>query len=164
VAAVDCFLSIKSPDVKGETLDQAHADMIECLSFNWGASNLGTAGTGHGAGAGAVMKRDLSITKYVDKASNVLAQACAAGTHFQTATLYLRKPSGDKPLDYLQYELGGPIFIAGYNISGDSGVIPVETIDINFTSLMITYNQQADTGGGSGPANLGWHFGKAAKM
>jgi len=165
VAAADIFLSFKGPDVKGESLDKVHNGMIECLSFGWGEANQGTAGTGGGAGAGAVVKHDLSISKYVDKSSNVLFQACAAGTHYSGATLYVRKSGGD-PLDYLQFDLGGVVFIAGYTVTGTGGdgVVPVETININFTTLMMTYNQQAATGGGAGPAPLGYDFGQATKL
>jgi type VI secretion system secreted protein Hcp len=165
VAVADIFLTIKSPDIKGESLDKVHKDMIECLSFSWGESNAGTAGTGGGAGAGAVHKQDLVITKYVDKSSNVLFQGCAAGVHYGSATLYVRKSGGD-PLDYLQFDLGGVVFISGYNVSGTGGdgIVPVEQISLNFTTLMITYNQQAATGSGAGAAPLGYNFGEATKM
>jgi type VI secretion system secreted protein Hcp len=165
VAAADIFLTIKGPDITGESLDKVHTNMIECQSFSWGESNLGTAGTGGGAGAGAVAKQDLVISKYVDKASNVLAQGCAAGVHYTSATLYVRKSGGD-PLDYLQFDLGGVVFISGYNVSGTGGdgVVPTETVSLNFTTLMMTYNQQAATGSGAGAAPLGYDFGQATKM
>ena len=165
MAAADIFLTIKGPDIQGESLDKVHQNMIEVLSFSWGQANLGTAGTGGGAGAGAVAKQDLTITKYVDKSSNVLAQGCAAGVHYTSATLYVRKSGGD-PLDYLQYDLGGVVFISGYNVSGHGGdgVVPQETVSLNFTTLMITYNQQAATGAGAGAAPLGYDYGQATKM
>jgi type VI secretion system secreted protein Hcp len=165
VAAADIFLSFNSPDVKGESLDKNHPDTIECLSFNWSELNTGTAGIGGGAGSGTVVKHDLSISKYVDKASNVLFQACAAGTHYGGATLWVRKAGGEQ-MDYLKMELGGVVFISRYDISGMGGdnVVPQETIQINFTTLMMTYNEQAATGGGKGPAALGYHYGQAVKM
>jgi len=165
VAVADIFLTIKGPDIKGESLDKVHNAMIECLSFGWGETNAGTAGAGGGAGAGTVHKQDLVITKYVDKSSNVLFQGCAAGVHYTGATLYIRKSGGD-PLDYLQYDLGGVVFISSYNVSGTGGdgIIPVETISLNFTTLMMTYNQQAATGSGAGAAPLGYDYGQSAKM
>jgi type VI secretion system secreted protein Hcp len=165
VAVADIFLTLKGPDVKGESLDKVHKDMIEVLSFSWGQSNIGTASVGGGAGAGAVAKQDLTITKYVDKSSNVLAQGCAAGVHYTSATLYVRKSGGD-PLDYLQFDLSGVVFLSGYHVSGTGGdgIIPVETISLNFQKLMITYNQQAITGGGAGAAPLGYDFGQKVKM
>ena len=163
MAAADIFLTIKGPDIQGESLDKVHKDMIEIQSFSWGQANLGTAGTG--GGAGAVAKQDLVVTKYVDKSSNVLAQGCAAGVHYTSATLYIRKSGGD-PLDYLQYDLGGVVFISGYNVSGTGGdgVVPIETISLNFTTLMVTYNQQAATGAGAGAAPLGYDYGQSTKM
>jgi type VI secretion system secreted protein Hcp len=165
VAAADIFLTIKSPDISGESLDKVHTGMIECLSWSWGESNMGTAGTGGGAGAGAVVKQDLTLTKHVDKASNVLFQGCAAGVHYGSATLYIRKSGGD-PLDYLQLDLGGVVFISGYHVSGTGGdgIVPVETVTLKFTTLMMTYNQQAATGAGAGAARLGYDFGASKKM
>ena len=165
MAAADIFLTIKGPDISGESLDKVHTGMIECLSWSWGAHNMGTAGTGGGAGAGAVVKQDLTITKHVDKSSNVLFQSCSAGVHHTSATLYIRKSGGD-PLDYLQLELGGVVFISGYNVggTGTDGVVPIETVTLNFMTLMMTYNQQAATGSGAGAAPLGYDFGKSTKM
>jgi type VI secretion system secreted protein Hcp len=166
VSAADIYLSFTSPDVKGESLDKVHNGKIECLSFNWDQMNLGTSGTGGGAGSGGVVKHDLSISKYVDKASNVLAQACAAGTHFKSATLWVRKSGGDNMLDYLQIDLSDNVFISGYNISGTGGdnVVPTEQIHINFTKLMMTYNQQGMTGSGTGPSAIGWDYGSSTKL
>ena len=169
MAAADIFLAIKGPDIKGESQDDKHKDMIECLTWSWAEANMGTAGTGGGAGAGAVSKQDLIITKHVDKSSNNLFQGCATGTHYGSATLYVRKAGGD-PLDYLQIDLGagsaGAVFISGYNVAGASndGVIPVETVSINFATMMMTYNQQAKTGGGAGAAALGYDFGASKKL
>lgn len=165
MAAADIFLTIKSPDISGESLDKVHNGMIECLSWSWGESNIGTAGTGGGAGAGADVKRDLMITKHVDKSSNVLFQGCAAGVHYGSAILYIRK-SGADPLDYLQLNLGGVVSISAYNVSGTGGdgIVPVETVTLKFTTLMMTYNQQAATGAGAGPAALGYDFGASKKM
>jgi type VI secretion system secreted protein Hcp len=169
VATADIFLSITGPDIKGESVDSKHKDMIEVLSFSWGESNLGTAGMGAGGGSGKVSKQDLTITKFVDKASNNLMYGCASGTHYTKATLWVRKAGGD-PLDYLQIDLGpgdaGAVFISSYNVggAGGDGIIPTETVSINFSTLMMTYNQQAKTGGGAGPAPLGYDFGASKKL
>jgi type VI secretion system secreted protein Hcp len=164
VGACDYFLSFKGPDVKGESLDKTFNGMIEVLSFAWSEENRGTAGTGGGAGAGKVVRQDLSISKYVDKASNALFQACATGMHYNTATLYCRKPGGD-PLVYLEFEMSGVVYVSAYNVAGNGGeVVPTEHITINFQKLMMTYNQQAMTGGGSGPAKLGYDYGQSTKL
>ena len=112
--------------------------MIEILSFSWGQANLGTAGTGGGAGAGAVAKQDLVVTKHVDKSSNVLAQGCAAGVHYTSATLYVRKSGGD-PLDYLQYRPGrrGIHLRLQRKWHGRRRRRPGRDVSLDFTTLMV---------------------------
>src|SRR5437763_16773053 len=118
--------------------------MIECLSFNWGQANLGTAGTGGGAGAGAVVKQDLTITKYVDKASNVLAQGCAAGVHYTSASLYVRKSGGD-PLDYLQFDLGWMHFVKGSKLFDSMRLcfVPAKSVPVKSTTSVATRTPNA---------------------
>jgi len=165
--SADMFLKIEGPDIKGESSDSKHPDLIEVLSFSWGVANMGTAGSGGGGGAGAADKQDLVITKYSDKSSNVLATGCAAGTHYKKATLFVRKAGGEQ-LDYLTIELGpsekGAVFLSNYQVSGGGGGIPTETVSINFSTLNMIYNQQAKEGSGAGAAPLGWDFSKKAKL
>jgi type VI secretion system secreted protein Hcp len=163
VAVADIFLTIKGPDIVGESQDDKHKDQMEILSFSWGVQNIGTSGTGTGAGGGASKPNDVVVTKYVDKASNVLMQGCSAGTHYTSAQLSVRKAGGD-PLDYLVFDLGAPVFLSGYSVGGaGEGVVPVETVTINFASMNLTYNPQAPTGGTAGAATVGYHFAKGVK-
>ena len=169
--AADMFLKLEGPDVKGESGDDKHKDLIEVQSFSWGVSNRGTAGVGGGGGAGASDRQDLTIQKQADKASNVLALACAAGQHYTKATLYVRKAGGvdGGQLDYLTFELlpgdKGAVFLSSYSIGGaDGGGIPSESISFNFAALNIIYNQQAKEGTGAGAAPLGYDYEKKKKL
>lgn len=167
--AADMFLKLEGPVVNGESPDSVHKDLIEISGFNWGVTNLGTAGVGGGGGSGAANKQDLVVTKQTDKASNVLMVGCASGQHYTKATLFCRKSGGDA-LDYLTIEMGpsdkGAVFLSGYLVSGQGGVgeIPTEQVTINFSTLNMIYNQQAKEGSGAGPAPLGWDFGKKHKL
>jgi type VI secretion system secreted protein Hcp len=165
--AADMFLKLEGPDVKGESGDSVHKDLIELSSFSWGVSNLGTASTGGGGGSGAADKQDLTVTKQTDKGSNVLMVGCASGQHYTKATIYARKAGGSQ-LDFLTIELGpgdkGAVFLSNYSIGGGDGGIPTETVSINFSTINMTYNQQAKEGTGAGAAPLGWDFGKKAKL
>jgi type VI secretion system secreted protein Hcp len=166
--AADMFLKLEGPDVKGESGDAIHKDLIEILSFSWGVSNRGTAASGGGGGAGAADSQDLTVTKQTDKSSNVLMVACASGQHYTKATLYVRKAGGG-PLDYLIIELSpsekGAVFLSGYQISGsDGGGIPNESINLHFAAINMIYNQQAKAGTGAGPAPLGYDFMKKARL
>src|SRR6185503_5261492 len=97
--AVDMF--IKIGDIKGESVDDKHKGEIDVLSWSWGASQTGSAGIGGGGGAGKVQIQDLTITKYIDKASPTLFTMCCSGKHLGTANLTVRK-AGGTALEYLK--------------------------------------------------------------
>lgn len=168
--AADMYLKLEGPVVNGESADSVHKDLIELTGFNWGVSNMGTAGVGGGGGSGSANKQDLIVTKQVDKASNVLMVGCASGTHYSKATVYVRKSGGTAALDYLTIEMGpgdkGAVFLSGFMVSGQDGTgqIPTEQVTINFSTLNMIYNQQAKQGSGAGAAPLGWDFGGNAKL
>src|ERR1700675_3359727 len=97
--AVDMFL--KLGDLKGESIDDTHKDETQVLAWSWGISQSGTTHMGTGGGAGKVSVQDMSITKYIDKASPVLQLSVCNGKHFDQALLTVRK-AGEKPLEYLK--------------------------------------------------------------
>jgi type VI protein secretion system component Hcp len=74
--AVDMFLKL-SNDIKGESQDHKHKDEIDVLAWSWGVSQSGTFHQGGGGGSGKASFQDISVTKYVDKASNGLLRACS---------------------------------------------------------------------------------------
>jgi type VI secretion system secreted protein Hcp len=88
--AFDCFLKIDGID--GESQDDRHAREIDVLSFSWGESNAGAAAHGGGAGAGKVSMQDFHFTMRFNRASPLLARACATGQHIRSAVLTCRKP------------------------------------------------------------------------
>ncbi|HEY3111240.1 MAG TPA: type VI secretion system tube protein Hcp [Chloroflexota bacterium] len=87
--AFDCFLKIDG--VEGESRDARHAREIDVLSFSWGESNTGAAAHGGGGGAGKVSMQDFHFTMKLNKASPLLAAACATGQHIKSAVLTCRK-------------------------------------------------------------------------
>src|SRR5262249_1825873 len=87
--ASDIFAKIG--DIKGESLDSKHKDEIEVLSYSWGVTNAGSMAHGSGGGEGKASFHDLSFVHQIDKASPVLMQACATGTHYKEATITHRK-------------------------------------------------------------------------
>ena len=60
-AGQDMFLKVDS--VQGDSIDRAHAQEIDILSWSWGATNSATAQIGGGGGAGKAKINDPSITK-----------------------------------------------------------------------------------------------------
>ena len=132
--AVDMFLKITGKDIKGESRDAKHKETIDVLAWSWGMSNSGTAHMGGGAGAGKVNVQDLSLTKYVDKASPPLALACCNGEHFKEALLTVRK-AGKTPVEYIKITMK-EVMVTGVSTGGSGGEDRLtENVTLNFAEV-----------------------------
>jgi type VI secretion system secreted protein Hcp len=148
--ASDIFAKIG--DIKGESLDSKHKDEIEVLSFSWGVTNTGAKGFGGGGGEGKATFQDLSFVHNIDKASPVLMQACATGTHVKEATITHRK-AGKNQQDYLIIKMND-IIITGVTDGDTSGQGGSETVSLAFAKIDLEYKpQKAD-----GSLDTGIHF------
>lgn len=145
--AVDMFLKIDG--IKGESFDAAHKDEIDVLAWSWGATQSGNAHTGGGGGSGKVSVQDVSITKYVDKASPLLLKACCNGQHIGEIDLVVRK-AGEKPLEYMKLKLTDCL-ISSVSTGGAGGQDRLtENIAVNFAKFQMTYTAQDAKGGAAG--------------
>lgn len=156
--AVDMFLKID--DIKGESADGSHKDEIEVLSWSWGMSQSGSTHSGSGSGAGKVSVQDVSITKYVDKSSPNLMKLCCNGTHFQKATLIVRKAGGKKPLEYIKLEMESGIIasISGGGSGGEDRL--TENVTLNFGKFKYEYVPQKADGSGDAAIPMQWDIAK----
>jgi len=141
--AVDMFL--KLDDVKGESQDKTHKGEIDVLAWSWGMSQSGTTHLGGGSGSGKANFQDISVTKYVDKASSSLMRMCAKGTHIPKGQLTVRK-AGDKPLEYIVMKMEN-ILVTSVSTGGSGGEDRLtENISLNFAKLDYVYKEQSEKG------------------
>jgi type VI secretion system secreted protein Hcp len=119
-------------------------------------SQSGTFHTGGGGGAGKVNVQDLSLTKYVDKASSNLMLFCSNGDHIDEATLYVRK-AGKTPLEYIIIEMK-KIIVTSVSTGGSGGEDRLtENITLNFAHVKVDYQEQDDKGAKKGgPVTYLW--------
>jgi len=150
--AVDMFLKLDG--IKGESQDHKHAGEIHIESWSWGMSQTGAHGTGGGGGAGKVSVHDISITKFVDKASPALMLHCCNGKHIPNGLVTVRK-AGDKPLEYLKMKLQD-IIISGVQNAGHGGDQLTENVTLNFAKFHVEYTEQKADGSGSPGGEMGW--------
>ena len=150
--AVDMFLKLDG--IKGESKDAKHKDEIHIESFSWGMNQTGVAGHGGGGGAGKVSVHDISITKYLDKASTALMAACCAGKHIPEGLITVRK-AGDKPLEYLKIKLVD-ILISGVQEAGHGSELLNENVTLNFAKFHVEYQEQKPDGSGVPAGEMGW--------
>jgi len=159
--AVDMFLKVD--DVKGESQDDKHKDEIDVLNWSWGMNQTGTTHTGAGGGAGKVAVHDISITKYLDKASPNLMLACCNGKHYKEALLTVRK-AGENALEYLKLTMK-EVIIASVSTGGGGGEDRLsENLTLNFAEYKIEYQPQGTDGkAAGGPVTAAWHIAKNVK-
>jgi type VI secretion system secreted protein Hcp len=159
--AVDMFL--KLDDVKGESVDDKHKDEIDVLSWSWGMSQSGTTHQGGGGGAGKVSVQDLSITKYVDKASPTLQLSCCNGKHYKEGLLTVRK-AGDKPLEYIKLTMK-EVIISAVSTGGSGGEDRLtEHVTLNFAEFKTEYTPQKADGSGDAAVEAAFHIAKNVKL
>jgi type VI secretion system secreted protein Hcp len=147
--AVDMFLKL-SNDIKGESQDHKHKDEIDVLAWSWGVSQSGTFHQGGGGGSGKASFQDISVTKYVDKASNGLLRACSTGEALPTADLVVRK-AGKKPLEYITIKMKN-VLVTSVQTGGSGGEDRLtENVSLNFAEVEYTYTDQKPDGTAGNP-------------
>jgi type VI secretion system secreted protein Hcp len=159
--AMDQF--IKIGDLKGEAQDKVHKEEIDVLAWSWGLSNSGTSHAGSGSGGGKVSVQDISLTKYVDKASPDLMLACCNGKHYPEAKLTVRK-AGEKPLEYLIITLTD-VMVTALSTGGSGGEDRLtENVTLNFSKVKVDYTEQTATGGTGAKPSMGWDIAENVKL
>ena len=144
---------IQFDKVEGEATDSAHDKWIEILSWSHGFSQ--PASPVRGSSGSTVEKAnhsDLTITKYLDSATDDLIKACWQGKQFEKVTMdCYRDSGGEKPINYLKVEMED-VIISDFSISGGGGDLPMENLSLAYSKVTYTYTPQekadgAKTGG-----------------
>lgn len=160
--AVDFFLKVEG--VKGEARDKTHTEEIDVISWSWGLMNSGTMHIGGGGGAGKVSIQDLTVTKYVDKATPNMIDSCTTGKHFPNAVLYCRKASGDSPIEYLKIRMED-VLITNISHGGSDGEERLtENVTLNFAKVEVAYTEQKPDGSAGPEVVQGWNIEENAKL
>ncbi|WP_248323881.1 MULTISPECIES: type VI secretion system tube protein Hcp [unclassified Caballeronia] len=145
--AVDIF--IKLGDIKGESQDSVHKEEIEVLSWSWGCAQTGTTHSGTGGGTGTASVQDLSFSKYLDKSSPTIAQACCQGAHMPEVVLTMRKAGGKEPVEYMKITLN-EVIISTYSVGMSGGDQASENVSLNFAKYKVEYQPQDNNGAKKG--------------
>ena len=151
--AVDMFLKLDGID--GESVDKSHGKEIDILAWSWGMSQSGTFHAGAGGGAGKANFQDISVTKWVDKASATLMAKIATGEHIPKARLTVRK-AGKTPLEYVIIDME-KVMITSYSTGGSGGEDRLtENITLNFAKVKVKYVPQKEDGSGDAEIEFGF--------
>jgi type VI secretion system secreted protein Hcp len=146
----DSYLQIDG--IPGESLDDKHKDWIEILSFSHGVTQP-TSATRGSAGGGTTARSehgDYVITKYVDKATPKLFEACSTGKHISKCKIEMCRAGGSQ-VPYMVVNLE-EVVIASVHSAGAAGPndFPTESISLNYGKIDWPYTQQKRKDGSGG--------------
>jgi len=130
-------------NIKGESLDAAHGKSIQLEDFSFSVRTPLDVATNLPSG-----KRHwspLTIRKRTDAATPILIKAVVEGTVIDSGKLIVRKAGGSSQQEYLVIELTN-VAISSYVVSIPAGELPVETAELAFSKIQVTYKTQSATG------------------
>ncbi len=156
--ALELFLKLEGPEVKGEAKGHGHEEEIDIENFSLGATNPVDISAGSGAGAGKVTITGLQISKNVDLASAAMFLKCCNGTHFEKATMVCREAGGTTPVEYYIVEMK-TVFVDNITWGGSGGGIkPSENVSLSCAEYKVEYWSQDDTGAKDKTDKAGWNI------
>jgi type VI secretion system secreted protein Hcp len=154
----DGFIQIQG--IEGESTDDKHPGWIEAIDFDLDIGQM-VSRTASSAGGATAERADFSVfsfAKYLDKASPLLALACAAGTHIDKIVVELCRAGGEK-VPFMRYEFAN-CMICSVSTSSDNG-FPVDNVSFNYGAIKWAYTQQKRSGGyAAGQVAAGWSLEK----
>ncbi|WP_175948240.1 Hcp family type VI secretion system effector [Burkholderia pyrrocinia] len=150
----DIFLKINAID--GESLDSAHKNEIEVLSWGWKISQESSMHAGSGGGAGKATVDDLEFEHFVDRSSPNLMKYCLTGKHIDQAVLVVRKAGGN-PLEYLKLTMSDVIVTTVQPFGSNTDEIRMrEKVRLSFSKVKQEYTVQNAQGGSGGAVTAGY--------
>jgi type VI secretion system secreted protein Hcp len=130
---------IKIPGMEGEATDSGFEGQIALLSYTLGMANM----IDRGMATGAVQFEDISISKYVDKASPSIYKATCLGNKLsEDVVLTGVRAAGDNSTEYMQITLKEATFTRASLSASEGGGLPSESITIHFENIAINYKTE----------------------
>ncbi|SEL35957.1 type VI secretion system secreted protein Hcp [Roseateles sp. YR242] len=148
--------NLKLAGVDGESTHKDHKGEIDLLAWSWDVRQDSTASSGGGSGKGKGIPGQLVFAHYYDKASPVLAKACASGKHFDSAVITCRK-AGEGQLDFLKVTLK-QVLVTSVSPSASSGGDISESVSLSYSDIEFEYKAQDAKGSLGGAVKFGWNL------
>jgi type VI secretion system secreted protein Hcp len=153
-ANIRIFLEFDGID--GESRDNEFSNAIDVLSFSEGASIASSSQSGTTQSVPSF--QNITVVKWLDSSSPRLRVKMAEGSLSPSATLYVRRDSGDRPFVFYEVELKN-VFITSFSTSAAGGDDQLsEQITLGFEEIKWTYYKQALDGSPDGEVSEGWNI------
>lgn len=130
---------LKYGSIKGETTQLAHKEWIEIQSLQFGVGRGISSGVGGGSKreATAPSVSEITLTKTMDIASNLLLKEALGGKAVDVKIELTQTDNSGKHVAFLKYILTDTV-ISSYSIS-TGGDRPSESLSLNFTKVDSEY-------------------------
>jgi len=155
----DNFLKIDG--IPGESTDDKHKDWIEILSYNFAITQMASAAARSATTAAAGERadfQDVSIVKYVDKASPKISSACAKGETIKEVLIDCCRAGGDQHV-YMNFKLE-KVIITSVGLGGGGGGEATESVTFNYGKITQEYTPVDRDGKPQGKVPFKWDLEK----
>jgi type VI secretion system secreted protein Hcp len=135
---------LKYGSINGETTQVSHKDWIEIQSMQFGVGRGISSGVGGGSKreATAPTVSEITLTKTMDIASNLLLKEALGGKAVDVKIELTQTDNSGKHVAFLKYILTNTL-ISSYSISS-GGDRPSESLSLNFTKVDSEYRNIDD--------------------
>jgi len=141
-AQVDYFLKIDG--IEGEADHKNHVGEMILIGMSSDIKNILKVRR-PGLGGGKASFSDFHFVKTLDKASPVLAKACAQGQHFPEVKITARRTPDGASDDEQYYVITlQDCLISSYQLGGGTDDIPTEQLSLNFSKITWSYRPDSD--------------------
>ncbi|QTA85799.1 Hcp family type VI secretion system effector [Desulfonema magnum] len=144
---------LKLDTIDGESTDAVHAGegWIEILSWSHGFTQPTTpVRASSGSTTEMCNHSDVSVTKYLDKATDQILNKVWSGKQLAEAHIECYRSDGNNnPVKYLQIDME-KVIISNYNISGGGGDVPMENLSLSYGKVTYNYIQYDNEGNPQG--------------
>ncbi|MEE4174405.1 MAG: type VI secretion system tube protein Hcp [Xanthomonadales bacterium] len=157
LAVNDVFLC--ADGVEGASQAEGYQNCIDVLAWSWGAAvPISTAGGTTGREAGKASAQDLSLTKFVDKASPVLMSRLVVGDVIPKVELIVASCELDcktGTTETIKLTLTD-VLVSSQSLGGAAAEVPTESVSLNFTKVEYCYTGTDKSGVPETPICTTW--------
>ena len=141
--------------IDGESDDEDHDKWIDIKSFNFYMNQPTLGVSGMSRRRGDVQFEDITLTKWVDKATPKLMDKLAHGQVIDTVTIEFSRYIADGNKVFYKYELEN-VMVTSYQSSASIEDYTEDTLTLNFEEIKVTYTEYDDDGTSMG--NVEWEW------
>ena len=137
---MDVIILDLGPNVKGESNLRGFEGKMELLSFSHGVAMQITGDISNSERtSGKPSHQDMTVTKYLDRASPVLNQNCCEGKTFPKADVIIGRNDSGSLAELMRYTMKD-VVISSVSVGGGGGDKPVETVTLNYGEIKWNYS------------------------